>query len=108
MHVRRQAYVDHVELWIRQQIIELVVTTQRGDIDLLGRGSEIPLDAGPVEATAIGNLMIQLVAAGSVASISQAREVVRTSFEVEQYMPSDPDVWHEAADRFAGLIARES
>ena len=64
--------------------------------------------AGPVEATAIGNLMIQLVAAGSVASISQAREVVRTSFEVEQYMPSDPDVWHEAADRFAGLIARES
>jgi rhamnulokinase len=60
--------------------------------------------AGPVEATAIGNLMMQLVAAGAVASISQAREVVRASFEVEQYIPADPDAWHEAAGRFAGLL----
>jgi rhamnulokinase len=60
--------------------------------------------AGPVEATAIGNLMMQLVAAGAVASISEAREVVRASFEVEQYIPSDPEAWHEAADRFAGLL----
>jgi rhamnulokinase len=57
-----------------------------------------------VEATAIGNLMMQLVAAGAVASISQAREVVRDSFEVEQYIPADPDAWHEAAGRFAGLL----
>ena len=54
--------------------------------------------------TAIGNLMMQLVAAGAVASISEAREVVRASFEVEQYIPSDPDAWHEAADRFVGLL----
>ena len=60
--------------------------------------------AGPVEATAIGNLMMQLVAAGAVASISEAREVVRASFEVEQYIPSDPEAWNEAADRFSGLI----
>jgi rhamnulokinase len=60
--------------------------------------------AGPVEATAIGNLMMQLVAAGAVASISQAREVVRASFEVEQYIPSNPDTWDEAAERFARLL----
>ena len=60
--------------------------------------------AGPVEATAIGNLMMQLVAVGAVGSISQAREVVRASFEVEQYIPSDPDAWHQAADRFVGLL----
>jgi hypothetical protein len=48
--------------------------------------------------------MMQLVAAGAVDSISQAREVVRASFEVEQYIPSEADAWHEAADRFVGLL----
>src|SRR5262249_29701519 len=36
--------------------------------------------AGPVEATAIGNALMQAVAAGEIGSIAQAREVVRTSF----------------------------
>ena len=36
--------------------------------------------AGPVEATAIGNVMMQAVAAGDVASIAEAREVIRRSF----------------------------
>ena len=40
--------------------------------------------AGPVEATAIGNLMVQAVAAGDVASIVEAREIIRQSFPVER------------------------
>ena len=43
--------------------------------------------AGPVEATAIGNLMMQAVAAGDVASIAEAREVIRRSFPVDEYRP---------------------
>jgi rhamnulokinase len=43
--------------------------------------------AGPVEATAIGNVMLQAVSDGAVGSIAQAREVIRDSFEVEQYLP---------------------
>src|SRR6266403_48464 len=43
--------------------------------------------AGPIEATAIGNVMMQAVAAGVVGSIAEAREVIRRSFSVEEYVP---------------------
>ncbi|PHS02984.1 MAG: rhamnulokinase [Blastopirellula sp.] len=62
--------------------------------------------AGPVEATAIGNLMMQAVACGDVASITEAREVIRRSFEVEEYTPINPTAWDDAYGRFTGLLNR--
>jgi len=59
--------------------------------------------AGPVEATATGNIMMQAVAAGDVASIAQAREVIRRSFEVQEYQPRDTASWDEAFERFVRL-----
>ena len=56
--------------------------------------------AGPVEATAIGNLMMQAIAAGEVSSIAQARQVIRTSFPVEEYQPQNAAAWEEAYQRF--------
>lgn len=58
---------------------------------------------GPVEATAIGNLMMQAVAGGDVASIAQAREVIRRSFEFREYLPRNAGPWNEAFDRFRAL-----
>ena len=60
--------------------------------------------AGPIEATAIGNLMIQAVADGVVGSIAEAREVVRRSFEVEEYVPMNAAAWDEAYGRFCGVV----
>lgn len=60
--------------------------------------------AGPVEATAIGNIMLQAVALGEFASISQAREVIRASFAVEEYHPRQPETWDAAAARFDKLL----
>lgn len=56
--------------------------------------------AGPVEATAMGNLLTQVKADGELASLSEMREVVRNSSEVERFEPSP---WNEAAVKFAGL-----
>jgi rhamnulokinase len=56
--------------------------------------------AGPVEATAIGNIMVQAVADGAVASIAEAREVVRRSFDVEEYQPHNGAAWDDAYPRF--------
>jgi rhamnulokinase len=64
--------------------------------------------AGPVEATAIGNLMMQAVAAGAVGSISQAREVIRQSFDVETYQPKNTAAWDEALGRFQRLSPEPS
>ena len=46
--------------------------------------------AGPIEATAIGNVMMQAVSNGDVASIAEAREVIRSSFAVRRVRSHDP------------------
>jgi len=60
--------------------------------------------AGPVEATAIGNVMMQAVASGAIGSIAQAREVIKTSFKVQEYAPKHPIYWNEAYERFKKLL----
>jgi rhamnulokinase len=60
--------------------------------------------AGPVEATAIGNLAMQAVAQGAIGSIAQAREIIRHSFEVQEYRPKQPQAWGEAYVRFQKLV----
>ena len=61
--------------------------------------------AGPIEATAIGNAMMQAVAAGDVGSIADAREIIGRSFEMDEYEPRETAAWDEAFERFAKLLA---
>ncbi len=64
----------------------------------------LPVRAGPVEATASGNLCVQAIAAGELASIAEARELIARSFPVTAYEPAGD--WAEARARFNGLTAR--
>jgi rhamnulokinase len=59
---------------------------------------------GPIEATAIGNVMLQAVSNGDVASIAEAREVIRDSFAMDEFVPADPGPWSDAYDRFVQLV----
>ena len=59
--------------------------------------------AGPVEATAIGNVLMQMIGCEQIQSIDEARELVRSSFGVQHYSPEDPRPYDEAAERFAAL-----
>jgi rhamnulokinase len=65
--------------------------------------SGLPVLAGPEEATEIGNLLLQAMALGELASLEEAREVVRASFQPTVYEPQDEPVWREARERFAEL-----
>ncbi|HLN28767.1 MAG TPA: rhamnulokinase family protein [Gemmataceae bacterium] len=56
--------------------------------------------AGPVEATAIGNVLVQALGLGLIRSLAEAREVVRRSFEVREYAPQNPEAWQEPYERF--------
>ena len=62
--------------------------------------------AGPVEATAIGNILMQAYAAGEVSDINEARQIVRNSFEIKEYEPdtSLKDGWDKAYEKFCSLI----
>jgi rhamnulokinase len=61
--------------------------------------------AGPVEATAIGNLLVQAIGLGILGSLADAREVVRQSFEVRSYLPHHAEAWEDPYNRFLGYIA---
>ena len=62
--------------------------------------------AGPVEATALGNVMVQLLAQGTFASLDEARAVERASFPLVTYEPKDESAWDEAYERFLMLVNR--
>jgi rhamnulokinase len=61
--------------------------------------------AGPVEATALGNIAVQMVATGAVASIADARQVIERSFALQRFDPIDPDRWDAHYVRFKQYLA---
>jgi rhamnulokinase len=61
--------------------------------------------AGPVEATAIGNVLVQMVACGELGSMDEARAVVQQSFPIIAYQPREAVRWSEAYDRFRRVLA---
>ncbi|MFC2054450.1 rhamnulokinase family protein [Chloroflexota bacterium] len=63
--------------------------------------------AGPVEATALGNIIVQAIAMGDIASLAEGRAIVRDSFELQTYIPSKLIAWDDAFERYLELKVRE-
>src|SRR5215207_7205098 len=64
--------------------------------DAIGR----PVWSGPTEATAIGNLLGQLMASGRIANLGEGRALVRESFPIRTFEPGEREGWDEAFHRF--------
>ena len=103
----------------RLQTVEDVLGRKLTTIYIVGGGSQNELlnqmtadacdrvvIAGPVEATAAGNILVQAMATGDVKSLAEARAIVRASFEVKRYEPQHTDKWEDAYDRFRGVLGR--
>jgi len=65
-----------------------------------------PVLAGPVEATAIGNLLAQAIADGELSSWEDAREVVRSTFPLRAYESTGAAAWNEASPRLESILDR--
>ena len=63
-----------------------------------------PVYTGPTEATAVGNMASQLIAAGELKDLGEARQMVRDSFEIKEYQPKNTEIWDEGYERFLGLL----
>ena len=61
--------------------------------------------AGPVEATSLGNIAVQMVASGAVGSLAEARDVIERSFPIERFDPIDHDRWDAQFGRFKDYCA---
>lgn len=88
----------------RHSIIHVVGggTQNRFLCQLTANATQRPVIAGPVEATAVGNVLVQAMGRGEVGSLEDIRAIVRKSFALETYMPavSEQDMWEEAYARF--------
>ena len=67
-----------------------------------------PVIAGPTEATALGNVLIQARAAGDIGSLSEIRDVVRRSSkdELKTFPPQDTKAWDAQYQRFLSLLRK--
>ncbi len=89
----------------RIEVIHIVGGGSRNQVlnqfaaDCTGR----PVVAGPTEATAIGNVLIQAIGAGALSDLAEARAVVRRSFPVATTPPAGGDGWDDAYTRFTAL-----
>ena len=59
--------------------------------------------AGPEEATAIGNAMVQALGLGVIAGMGDAQELIRAAFPIREYRPKDRAAWDAAYQRFKAV-----
>lgn len=109
---------ESLALCYRQTIesIEAMTGKKYSSINIVGGGtkekilckwaadaSDRVVYAGPVEATAIGNIAMQTIASGELKDIFEARDIIRNSFEIKVYEPENNDAWNEAYQRFLNI-----
>jgi len=100
--------------------LEIMAGQSLGVIHIMGGGcqnqllcqltadaTQRPVIAGPVEATAAGNVLMQALARGHLASLAEARELVRRSFEVITYEPGATEGWDEAYAQYLTIREQE-
>jgi len=101
--------------------LEELVRKQLNPIHIIGGGSQNRLlnqftadctgrlvVSGPVEATAIGNVLMQAIAMGHLGSIAEARDLVRKSFVVESFNPGKRDEWDRSYQKLLNFLKNES
>ena len=64
----------------------------------------LPVIAGPTEATAIGNIMIQAKALGYVSSLNEIRQIIANSFDLVHFTPTTELDWEEAYTKYLRII----
>ena len=73
----------------------LNMTAQSCNVDVYG---------GPIEATALGNIAIQLISSGAIADIKEARKIIAQGENLKHHTPENRDEWEEAYKRFIKVI----
>lgn len=115
--------VDSLALSYRATVNDIAAVTghRPPSINIVGGGANhtllsqvsadatgLPVYCGPVEATALGNAAVQLVALGEISGLAQIRQVIADGEQIITYEPRPDPRWDEAAARHADLIAADN
>jgi rhamnulokinase len=103
-----------------REVLELLISLTSRNVErihVIGGGSQNPLlcqmtadatgrpvVAGPVEATTLGNSILQLIALGRLEGVSHAREVLSLTLDTRKYIPREHEAWSEPYTRFKSLL----
>jgi len=71
----------------------------------IANATALPVRVGPIDATAVGNALVQAVALGQLDDYAQGRQIAANSFECREYTPQDLDHWQQASVKFKHLSA---
>jgi rhamnulokinase/L-fuculokinase len=74
--------------------------------ELASQSIGIPVVAGPVEATALGNIVLQLIALGEIGSIDEGRKIIAETEKVKTFSETHTIDWDEAFDGFCNIIKK--
>ncbi len=111
--------LESLALLYRRTLLELQQLTARKiqRVHIVGGGSQnallnqctanafqLPVFAGPVEATAAGNILVQTITLGHIPSLSAGRALIRASFPLEEFNPQEAHEWSKAYERFERLL----
>lgn len=64
----------------------------------------IPVKAGPAETTSLGNVIMQLKAAGEISNLDEGRQISKNSSEVDYYIPENKEIWDVAYERYLKVL----
>ena len=89
------------------EVLHIVGGGSRNEIlnQFTANATGLPVFAGPVEATALGNIMVQAVAKKILSGIEEGRRVVARSFPLKDFHPADQDRWSEVYGRVKGMFS---
>ena len=64
----------------------------------------IPVKAGLDETTSLGNVIMQLKAAGEINNLDEGRQISQNSLEVDYYIPENKNIWDSAYERYLKIL----
>lgn len=62
------------------------------------------VETGPVEATSIGNVIMQAMAVGAIKDLGEGRQIIKNSFDITRYEPQDSSEWEKAYEKWCEII----
>ncbi len=103
----KQAF-DQLEILTGKKIKILFIIGGGSQNDMLNQFTanilNIPVKAGPIEATAVGNILVQALALGEIKDIIELRHIVKSSFKISEFFPEDKKEWDNAYKEYLSKI----
>ena len=73
-------------------------------LQMTAQSCNVNVYGGPIEATALGNIAVQLMSSGAISDIKEARKIIAQGENLKLYTPNDRDDWEKAYETFKQII----